>query len=223
MTTRFRIQPSQLKEGVFFGRESLEMVVMLECSWSSWLQQVPLTGLAWTLVSLGCSQSLLSAVAVSCGSSWSGPCRTPPRSAAPTPGRRTRRGPPPQPSWPSAPSPSSAGGGTNTVNEWRLAIHQVCGSNLCLCHGPFLFLLLPLGHVLVVLLGLCESCDEGVEDPKEHIWFQLRLVFSKVLQRLDKLDRRRDVKLSAVWPLMNLVDPRFLLFFLNVTKMFLLH
>lgn len=44
--------------------------------------------------------------------------------------------------------------------------------NLGLRQGPFLLLLLPLGHVLVVLLGLCEGADEGVEDPKEHVRFQ---------------------------------------------------
>lgn len=93
-------------------------------------------------------------------------------------------------------------------------------SNLSLRQGPFLLLLLPLGHVLVVLLGLCEGCDEGVKDPKEHIWFQLQLIFSKELERLDKLDRTRDGQSSIRSPV-NLLDH--ITFILNVTKTFLFH
>lgn len=56
--------------------------------------------------------------------------------------------------------------------DWTMCVVSGAGrSNLCLGQGPFLLLLLPLGHVLVVLLGLCKGRDEGVEDPEEHVWF----------------------------------------------------
>lgn len=71
-------------------------------------------------------------------------------------------------------------------------------SNLCLHERPSLLFLLASGHVLVVLFGLWEGREESVEDPKEPIGLQVGQLFSKVSQRLSKLQQEtRWVKLLS--------------------------